>query len=111
MPLLRSLRWMSRALLAASAALLSGTVGASEGDPLSLASARYARYRVTLDASDLSAAEALVSGGLKACPGDLPLEKLRLRLLLPHHEFREMVEGARALLASHVWASNWLRCS
>lgn len=93
-------RWAPRLLAAASPFLIPSAPLLASGSA-ERAAARYARYRVTLDAADLSAAEALVRDGLASRPEDPELEKLRLRLLLPHHRFEEMVAGARAFSTRH----------
>ncbi|HEX7614387.1 MAG TPA: hypothetical protein VF554_03815 [Thermoanaerobaculia bacterium] len=99
-------RWRSLLSLPARAAaaaafslVLSGTAAAGPQPWLKTAEERYARYRRTLDPSDLAASEAAVEKGLTASPRDFALRKFRLRLLLPHHRFEELARDASALKA------------
>jgi tetratricopeptide (TPR) repeat protein len=88
---------------ATAAAFLFSGISARSVEPgppasaLSIAEERYARYRRTLDPSDLAASEAAVAKGLEAAPRDFALRKFRLRLLLPHHRFEELAREAAAL--------------
>jgi tetratricopeptide (TPR) repeat protein len=80
--------------------VLSGPAAAAEPQPwLKTAEERYARYRRTLDPTDLAASEAAVAKGLTGSPGDFALRKFRLRLLLPHHRFEDLARAAAALKA------------
>lgn len=105
-----SLRFRPLPLLAGAVSLLlaAGVAGAAKGErlsaqapvssgPLAEAARLYARYRTTLSHDDLEAAEAAVQAGLDASPGDYELRKFRLRLLLPHHDFEELLREAEAL--------------
>lgn len=85
---------------AAAAAFSFAASGAADSAPgvwLKAAQERYARYRRTLDPSDLAASEAAVEKGLTASPSDFALRKFRLRLLLPHHRFGDLAREAAAL--------------
>lgn len=87
------------AAAAAFSIALSNVAGAEPHAWLKTADERYARYRRTLDPSDLAASEAAVAKGLESAPGDFALRKFRLRLLLPHHRFNELAKEAIALEA------------